>query len=51
MHDLIKISVGYDHVIYYDIDKGMYWVRVLQEDGVVKDIWFDAYRDKECKYE
>jgi hypothetical protein len=49
MNDLVKIDISDDSVIYYDLSTGMYWVRILQNDGTVKDIWFDAYEEKEIK--
>lgn len=45
---VIQISIGSNHIVYYDRTKGMYIVSLIDADGNAEnEIMFDAYEEKE----
>ena len=45
---VIQISIGSNHIVYYDRTKGMYIVSLIDAEGNAEnEITFDAYEEKE----
>lgn len=45
---VIQISIGSNHIVYYDRTKGMYIVSLIDDNGNAEnEIAFDAYEEKE----